>query len=132
MIRRPPRSTLFPYTTLFRSPDQGERDRDVVRPLALADEVIVRVLEQLDHCSGVPGAGAIGGWPETRYLPAPFRMSLFIPPASPGPARSVGGLRRGAPRLRSSYRYPFHARGFISKWPRPCGGPCRPGRRGGA
>src|SRR5256885_6708498 len=24
MIRRPPRSTLFPYTTLFRSPDQRE------------------------------------------------------------------------------------------------------------
>src|SRR3712207_8169795 len=23
MIRRPPRSTLFPYTTLFRSPDAG-------------------------------------------------------------------------------------------------------------
>src|SRR5690349_23234515 len=23
MIRRPPRSTLFPYTTLFRSPIQG-------------------------------------------------------------------------------------------------------------
>src|SRR3712207_8088907 len=23
MIRRPPRSTLFPYTTLFRSPDQN-------------------------------------------------------------------------------------------------------------
>src|SRR5258708_9930986 len=26
MIRRPPRSTLFPYTTLFRSPDQSEVD----------------------------------------------------------------------------------------------------------
>src|SRR2546429_7233658 len=25
MIRRPPRSTLFPYTTLFRSGQQGER-----------------------------------------------------------------------------------------------------------
>src|SRR5205823_11304079 len=25
MIRRPPRSTLFPYTTLFRSPKQAER-----------------------------------------------------------------------------------------------------------
>src|SRR3712207_509750 len=25
MIRRPPRSTLFPYTTLFRSPDQAVR-----------------------------------------------------------------------------------------------------------
>src|SRR5687768_17988474 len=24
MIRRPPRSTLFPYTTLFRSPDQDD------------------------------------------------------------------------------------------------------------
>src|SRR5256885_11950918 len=29
MIRRPPRSTLFPYTTLFRSllPDRGAADR---------------------------------------------------------------------------------------------------------
>src|SRR3989454_11132564 len=27
MIRRPPRSTLFPYTTLFRSP-QSQADRD--------------------------------------------------------------------------------------------------------
>src|SRR5438034_4435624 len=25
MIRRPPRSTLFPYTTLFRSPPPGQR-----------------------------------------------------------------------------------------------------------
>src|SRR3712207_8254951 len=30
MIRRPPRSTLFPYTTLFRSPElrPGDRARD--------------------------------------------------------------------------------------------------------
>src|SRR3712207_8467535 len=27
MIRRPPRSTLFPYTTLFRSPELRSRDR---------------------------------------------------------------------------------------------------------
>src|SRR2546427_3226909 len=26
MIRRPPRSTLFPYTTLFRSPRSGQED----------------------------------------------------------------------------------------------------------
>src|SRR5258707_11884779 len=42
MIRRPPRSTLFPYTTLFRSsqppgwpghhrPRQAERERDIHR-----------------------------------------------------------------------------------------------------
>src|SRR2546430_12943737 len=28
MIRRPPRSTLFPYTTLFRSPESARRLRD--------------------------------------------------------------------------------------------------------
>src|SRR5256885_9803683 len=28
MIRRPPRSTLFPYTTLFRSSRQGAASRD--------------------------------------------------------------------------------------------------------
>src|SRR5260370_3103337 len=36
MIRRPPRSTLFPYTTLFRSPAKsdlsfGERDQAMIR-----------------------------------------------------------------------------------------------------
>src|SRR6266496_5897755 len=44
MIRRPPRSTLFPYTTLFRSgavqPDVDEVGADVVehRPLARSEE----------------------------------------------------------------------------------------------
>src|SRR2546430_9249997 len=34
MIRRPPRSTLFPYTTLFRSPShhQSRRNRQTGRP----------------------------------------------------------------------------------------------------
>src|SRR3712207_8497102 len=34
MIRRPPRSTLFPYTTLFRSLATGHSARDVYRWLA--------------------------------------------------------------------------------------------------
>src|SRR2546430_11990835 len=34
MIRRPPRSTLFPYTTLFRS-DQGGPQPDRLHPLLL-------------------------------------------------------------------------------------------------
>src|SRR2546422_9924775 len=39
MIRRPPRSTLFPYTTLFRSRDQdGRSERPFVpRPRARVD-----------------------------------------------------------------------------------------------
>src|SRR3712207_7363308 len=32
MIRRPPRSTLFPYTTLFRSDAAAERGRVGVQP----------------------------------------------------------------------------------------------------
>src|SRR3712207_8809184 len=32
MIRRPPRSTLFPYTTLFRSLELGERPPHEGRP----------------------------------------------------------------------------------------------------
>src|SRR2546430_3516706 len=44
MIRRPPRSTLFPYTTLFRSPlwcvllaldERGRVENHQVEPLAL-------------------------------------------------------------------------------------------------
>src|SRR3712207_7840767 len=31
MIRRPPRSTLFPYTTLFRSRERQHRERHVLR-----------------------------------------------------------------------------------------------------
>src|SRR3712207_8477698 len=55
MIRRPPRSTLFPYTTLFRSPT--DRDRalaEVVRVLAQMEdgasrsELVRRVSDKLD------------------------------------------------------------------------------------
>src|SRR2546430_8853317 len=35
MIRRPPRSTLFPYTTLFRSVIGGRADRADLRAVAL-------------------------------------------------------------------------------------------------
>src|SRR3712207_7276394 len=50
MIRRPPRSTLFPYTTLFRSPAVLSRLRDaaVVRPgflSAAEEETLSRELE---------------------------------------------------------------------------------------
>src|SRR2546426_7997492 len=38
MIRRPPRSTLFPYTTLFRSPDDRQ-DRSGQNALDRAREI---------------------------------------------------------------------------------------------
>src|SRR3712207_8090073 len=51
MIRRPPRSTLFPYTTLFRSPPEGvERERELDRPLA--DRELVGVVLRRDEREG--------------------------------------------------------------------------------
>src|SRR3712207_6761442 len=41
MIRRPPRSTLFPYTTLFRSHLVGLVDEDRPTPLERRDHVLV-------------------------------------------------------------------------------------------
>src|SRR5436190_13071007 len=39
LLRRPPRSTLFPYTTLFRPLQPGERAlHDVLRPAAVPGE----------------------------------------------------------------------------------------------
>src|SRR2546422_7768617 len=51
MIRRPPRSTLFPYTTLFRSlgREQALRLRVVLQDAALAVEHQHPVLHVLDH-----------------------------------------------------------------------------------
>src|SRR5437660_3372998 len=48
MIRRPPRSTLFPYTTLFRSLDQP-------RPIgrADADRVVVEVIGRVVQPRGL-------------------------------------------------------------------------------
>src|SRR3712207_7535973 len=48
MIRRPPRSTLFPYTTLFRSAD-ARRDED----LPPAD--VERIAQRGDQPLGQPG-----------------------------------------------------------------------------
>src|SRR2546425_6597519 len=40
MIRRPPRSTLFPYTTLFRSPIVVAREHPHARGLPLGDPLL--------------------------------------------------------------------------------------------
>src|SRR5260221_3882261 len=43
MIRRPPRSTLFPYTTLFRSPHFAARDFELAEPRVIGKHVRNRV-----------------------------------------------------------------------------------------
>src|SRR3712207_7041207 len=60
MIRRPPRSTLFPYTTLFRSVTVGEAPG--------AAEDVERDLVRID---------ARGGWPLAGEHRAGLRLELL-------------------------------------------------------
>src|SRR5256885_8736321 len=50
MIRRPPRSTLFPYPTLFRS--QAEQDLPVM--MLAVDRIPADVFERVVHPSHIP------------------------------------------------------------------------------
>src|SRR2546427_8831049 len=45
MIRRPPRSTLFPYTTLFRSPQPASQRRCDGHRRRFFDELLVTALD---------------------------------------------------------------------------------------
>src|SRR2546422_4142208 len=109
MIRRPPRSTLFPYTTLFRSPHgvpvqvrrgidhvvQATRDNAGLT-LMMAfnyggrDELIdaCRALARQVQAGGVPPPG-IGGEENQR---APYTPDV---PGPPPPIPTSGG-KRGA------------------------------------
>src|SRR5690348_8840537 len=64
MIRRPPRSTLFPYTTLFRSQNHGKFNGSIEEQLAVLDRAVRH------------GAHAIDVEIETAEV-APERLSQF-------------------------------------------------------
>src|SRR2546430_8313937 len=51
MIRRPPRSTLFPYTTLFRS-------HSPIEPLGTRGKLTVAVVASAVHAGNMVSAGA--------------------------------------------------------------------------
>src|SRR5258707_8552469 len=49
MIRRPPRSTLFPYTTLFRSSKHGSNGDDPFTPLAARPRLIAGIFTRSEE-----------------------------------------------------------------------------------
>src|SRR3712207_6860142 len=71
MIRRPPRSTLFPYTTLFRSLEVDSRDLDAYDRAA---DPIRELAQELADEFGPP-AGVIGLYEHTTLPAALLRRS---------------------------------------------------------
>src|SRR3989454_10612915 len=59
MIRRPPRSTLFPYTTLFRSTVQGGLTADGLHDVLVREDVLWPSAE--DDLTAVDRVEAVGG-----------------------------------------------------------------------
>src|SRR2546422_10668143 len=89
MIRRPPRSTLFPYTTLFRS----------VRALPLTGRALLASYRQLDP--SLEEAAASLGAGRWRTL-----ARVTLPQLSPG---LMAGADRKSTRLNSSHGYISYA-----------------------
>src|SRR3712207_9281558 len=75
MIRRPPRSTLFPYTTLFRSRVVCPR---IPTPFCLQDEGRILAEEVHSHLRSPPlGGGRVGGDCVFRHLVLDGGQPLF-------------------------------------------------------
>src|SRR5690348_17471812 len=83
MIRRPPRSTLFPYTTLFRSLDQGipvQPSRHEDRVTETRDrEQLGDALQQPDHdrlevAHSPPGTRVTRSEEHTSELQSPVHL----------------------------------------------------------
>src|SRR2546427_10050864 len=82
MIRRPPRSTLFPYTTLFRSLDIAERGRSLgivtIGAQQTASEVERRIVANASFRVVGRLDTAESQRDEYRFLPAPARLRAGI------------------------------------------------------
>src|SRR5260370_29716338 len=61
MIRRPPRSTLFPYTTLFRSLRELPQSVRVITRQAMDDLGATKLDDVLDYVGGVSRQNNFGG-----------------------------------------------------------------------
>src|SRR5947209_6096515 len=102
MIRRPPRSTLFPYTTLFRSLTTTFMDYLVPTAMEMPEETIVKILEETPtplNPLGVKGVGEGGSSGTGAAIAnavadalAPLGVAISELPLSPD--RIAGLLRR--------------------------------------
>src|SRR2546426_7863419 len=86
MIRRPPRSTLFPYTTLFRSvTDVPGTTRDAIEAGAVIEGFPFRLVDTAGPRASVGRVERLGDEVSRQYLAAPD-LILFC-----GETGDVGG-----------------------------------------
>src|SRR5256885_12298863 len=77
MIRRPPRSTLFPYTTLFRS--VSHHRGDYLAPLeGRLAELDVRALTDQQHFAELDGGARLGDRKSTRLNSSHLVISYAV------------------------------------------------------
>src|SRR3712207_9403936 len=104
MIRRPPRSTLFPYTTLFRS-DVDVADPGLGGPLALGSLLVIprQAGDAVTHQAAVQGAAAELGDRLAQAAEGVVQRQQGAPPEldadcllGPGEHRAPGPDRKGA------------------------------------
>src|SRR3989449_5383082 len=93
MIRRPPRSTLFPYTTLFRSQD------------------LLATFDALEHDTAVRAVAFFSGKPENFIAGADIEEFVRLTTASEAERLSAEGqeIDRKSTRLNSSHGYISYA-----------------------
>src|SRR3989442_9939620 len=78
MIRRPPRSTLFPYTTLFRSPHVPLGAAEgLLRPVAGSPASVETGAEPGQRLGGVPEQ-VVGDRKSTRLNSSHVRISYAV------------------------------------------------------
>src|SRR3989441_9066290 len=100
MIRRPPRSTLFPYTTLFRSGAEVKFEDQRLR-LAVGARVALRRNGQVETADGRAGSVSAGVVRPESELRAEAR--LLAPPEWALRWFSGGARDRKSTRLNSSH-----------------------------
>src|SRR2546422_1578456 len=97
MIRRPPRSTLFPYTTLFRSLLADRLGKEIVGTRFDPLHALLRGIERRHHDHGECGGRATAADLSADLVPAPLghddveqdeggplRLDLLQRPGAPG------------------------------------------------
>src|SRR5256885_4954967 len=74
MIRRPPRSTLFPYTTLFRSTANVRKIRAPVKSKSIIGRMVIEIVVLLTVLSAVDNMTSPRSEEHTSELQSPCNL----------------------------------------------------------